>query len=487
MPLNLDIPLDDTSLDADGKALLADLQGNILKGHGREHTANIFLRFDPAQAASVRAWIRGLVKHVTSSEKQFQATARRKAAIKKAQKANTQAKIPHSPPVVFFFLSASGYDALGIPTGKRPADAKFAAGQKASRSDLNDPPSKEWEKHFQDEISAMVLVGHEDDKALLKVEKALLSKLPHGVHIVGIERGLAWKNLNGDGIEHFGYVDGRSQPLLLRGDIEQERNSTDGIGIWDPAFPLKQVLVKDPGGDGPNSFGSYFVFRKLEQNVAAFKKREDEIADQLGLKNEAREIVGAMLVGRFEDGTPVVLQSAEGMHHPVPNNFDYRDDTAGMKCPFHSHIRKTNPRGESPAFLKAEFGIDITVMEERSHIMARRGITYGDRFVSEQNEEGVDFDDDKLPSGGVGLLFMAYQSDIARQFEFTQATWANNTDFVKRGTGIDPVIGQGPKGGQACPLKWGEPATKKFDFRHFVTMKGGEYFFAPSISGLANF
>ncbi len=41
-------------------------------------------------------------------------------------------------------------------------------------------------------------------------------------------------------------------------------------------------------------------------------------------------------------GVVVPLVLVEG---PVPNNFDYESDTAGAKCPFQAHIRKTNPRG----------------------------------------------------------------------------------------------------------------------------------------------
>jgi deferrochelatase/peroxidase EfeB len=179
------------------------------------------------------------------------------------------------------------------------------------------------------------------------------------------------------------------------------------------------------------------------------------------------------MVGRFEDGTPVVLRKAP-IESVVRNNFNYTDDAAAIKCPFHGHIRKTNPRGsggfEPPA-------------QERRHIMARRGITYGER------EKGMC----DRPEGGVGLLFMAYQTSLENQFEFTQGTWANNPGFpaVPAGNsqpGIDPVMGQGvnPPNSQQTPLHWGDPATPKQaqSFSGFVTMKGGEYFFAPMISTL---
>src|SRR5205085_9834697 len=125
-----------------------------------------------------------------------------------------------------------------------------------------------------------------------------------GGTIVHVQHGCALKNARGDGIENFGYVDGRSQPLMLEEDIDDEIAKT-GSAQWNPAFPLSLALVQDPGTTEPTAFGSYFVFRKLEQNVQEFKSREQQVADALGLTGEDRELAGAMIVGRFEDGTPV--------------------------------------------------------------------------------------------------------------------------------------------------------------------------------------
>ena len=477
MPVNLSKPIDLSNPTVDEEAMLADLQANILKGHGREHTANLFFQFDPADADAAKKWINKL--KITSAKAQLVATAKHKKAMKKAggKQASDQ-----SPAVILFFLSATGYDSLGVSNAKRPSDARFNAGQKASQSTLADPPVGSWDPEtFAKRIDAMILIGGEDPAQVGATQASVLASKPASVKLLGQEIGLAYRNTNFDGIEHFGYVDGRSQPLLTVQDIEKEKNTTDGISVWDPAFPLSQVLVKDAGGEGTNSFGSYFVFRKLEQNVKGFKKREKELADQLGLDDPER--AGALMVGRFEDGTPVVLQKADGMHNPVPNNFDYKDDPNALKCPFHAHIRKTNPRGES-----VRPGLAPNLASERSHIMARRGITYGKRKTKPAGKTiGIEFTD--KPTGGVGLLFMAYQSDIGNQFEFTQAIWSNNVNFVNPNTGIDPVTGQGPAAGQSCPVNWGgipNASTKKFDFRGFVTMKGGEYFFAPSLSALKN-
>ena len=113
--------------------------------------------------------------------------------------------------------------------------------------------------------------------------------------------------------------------------------------------------------------------------------------------------------------------------------------------------------------------------------MARRGITYGKRtddFSVIAN----------MPEGGVGLLFMAYQRSIQGQFEFIQSQWVNDADFPRLNTGIDPVLGQGGAAvAQNWPKTWDNAAvTVPFQFRDFVQMRGGEYFFAPSKSGIRN-
>ena len=95
-----------------------------------------------------------------------------------------------------------------------------------------------------------------------------------------------------------------------------------------------------------------------------------------------------------------------------------------------------------------------------------------------------------LPSTGVGLLFVCFQASIANQFAFMQRSWADTEAFLIGGTGVDPVIGQVPGGGpapiaQQWPKQWGQAGTvQPFSFGQFVTLKGGEFFFAPSIAFL---
>ena len=76
-----------------------------------------------------------------------------------------------------------------------------------------------------------------------------------------------------------------------------------------------------------------------------------------------------------------------------------------------------------------------------AHHGPARGITYGERTFDPVTREPSD-----EPEGDVGLLFMAYDVDVANQFEFTQRLWVNNLEFLKPNTGLDPVLGQGASG-----------------------------------------
>ncbi|HEY9728289.1 MAG TPA: peroxidase [Chroococcales cyanobacterium] len=484
-PNVITVNLKATQIDPHGpeyQRMLKNLQGNILKGHGREHSVHIFLKFT-ADTKAVRKWIESFAqKYVTSAEQQLRDTEN----YKKTKK----------PGGLFgnFFLSAKGYEALGFTKQEIQSafveedvlfgdkvDVKFTKGMAAAQSELKDPSVASWEQGYRVPIDAVILLADENEQVLHREATAIIQDKKLPATVVAVEYGAALRNEKGDGIEHFGYVDGRSQPLFLNSDIAAENNK-DGIDQWNPSAPLELALAPDPFGQEDDCLGSYVVFRKLEQNVRGFKQRERQLAQALGLTEEDAERAGAMVVGRFEDGTPVVLQPNEGLDSPVPNNFTYNSDTQGSKCPFHAHIRKMNPRGDIPNFFgRTEQDKQQLREEELSHRIVRRGIPFGKQVV----DPGDDSTINQLPTGGVGLLFMCFQSNIARQFGFLQKSWANNVNFVQPATGVDPVIGHKlpgePPSPQQWPQQWGQPNKTAFDFGQFVTMKGGEFFFAPSI------
>ena len=349
MPIVLTKPLSWKNADHDEQRMLRSLQGNILKGHGRPATINIFFKIASAKKHKMRAALRELANyHATSAYQQLIETD------------NFHLKGKSGSPFVSIFLSASGYVALGIAAAQTPVDPSFKAGLKAAAPGLGDAAVSTWDTAFQGAIDGMILVGSESDTDLRRKRDDVAKLLEEGgATIVKEQAGKSIFNEFNNGIEHFGYVDGRSQPLLLVEDNDKEAKDA-GIAEWDPQGSLDVALIPDPGVTDGVSFGSYFVFRKLDQDVRGFKRKEQELATALTLKGEARELAGAMVVGRFADGTPVTMSNEAKKKNP-PNDFNYNAD-AGARCPFHAHIRKVNPRGTG--------GFESPV-NERKHLMVR--------------------------------------------------------------------------------------------------------------------
>jgi Dyp-type peroxidase family len=472
--------------NADYRALMENLQCNILKSHGRNATAHLFLRFTGDDPNPAKQWIRRFTDTMlTTAWQQHEQSVRFKEA--------KAAGHPVAGPLVgAFFLSADGYRFLGIdPAGVGNHDSGvFRKGMKHQGHGVNpnrDPEPGEWEEGFRGEVHAMVLLAHENRADVTAAEQEIENQINGLATIVARERGDVLRNNEptpagqveavgeNQPIEHFGYVDGRSQPLFLKSDLEKETDTAR----WDPAASLDLILHPDPFGPA-GSFGSFLVFRKLEQDVPGFNTAVGELADilrsgqedvlQNALPTEEERakyiarLAGAMVVGRFKDGTPLVRQDQPGLKDI--NDFEYRnEDPDASRCPMHAHIRKVNPRGTTPL---------TSLEDERSRRIARRGIPYGKR----------DGDNKR------GLLFMCYQSNIKHQFEFIQRTWVDNPAFPKNlllpHTGDDPLIGQDDRSvaRQKWPVPYGGDLRASVSFPRFVTLKGGEYMFAPSVGFL---
>lgn len=463
----LDAPITWTAHDPSVDAFLDRLQGNILKGHGRSNVVFMFCRFSEDSKDKARTFLKSQVDRVHSAHDQLNSAAQKK---KSGNKDNR--------PFVSLFLTKDGYDYFGVPDGKQPSDPSFQAGMGGSEAKLNDPPQSQWDRHLRvPHMLIMVAVSGPDEAQSESVD--LLNSMGGIGDVKGGHSGEVianqFFNEEGLGVENFGYVDGRSQPLVLTEDIPGEK----GIDKWPiEEFPVSQFVVRDPGVNDEAAYGSYFVFRQLEQNVAEFKAREDEINKGFDDKTSSsfpnRDSVS---VGRLESGIPYEVSNVRPTPKPtsVTNNFAFT--TEPPHCPHFSHIRVVNPRTE----------------ETRSQIMIRRGITYGTREDAKPKHGDPSMlilvddppDDAVFPSDGVGLLFQSYQANIANQFEETQRR-ANSTI----GGVVDPVIGQQ----NSCPVLWpvtyGAAGTDAVDFFSrggkppagpYIKLLGGGYFFAPSI------
>lgn len=451
------------------RKMLVHLQSNILKPHGRNFTRHIFLQFTSGPAA--KTWLRNeVVPLVRTADEQF----------------NAPADEVDGGTVVGCFLSAAGYEALEFSTDGFASDA-FKAGMKSRRDSFfgpligvknKDPEPEAWHGWSQNEIHALVTIADDDgNKAEAQAKKLEASAAKASAIVLHKQEGNVLRRTvpgkepnDGDPVEHFGYRDGISQPVFTRGDLAKRKQGVDPR--WDASAPLSLVLVDDPLSDAPNAFGSYLVYRKLEQDLARFDKNVLALADSLAVDPD---LAGAYAVGRFKDGTPVVQSNTDGVG--VKNDFDFRnDDEDGFRCPMHAHIRKANPRGTTPF---------TSLASEKRRRIARRAVPYGPPIGPHVAEFPKSNPDPKLERG---LLFMCFQANIEEQFEFIQRTWIDNVIFPRgilflKDTGDDPVIGQDPDEPQRWPKKWdnGGAGTKAFNFDGAVTLRGGEYFFAPSI------
>jgi len=146
-----------------------------------------------------------------------------------------------------------------------------------------------------------------------------------------------------------------------------------------------------------------------------------------------------------------------------------------LKCPLGAHFRRTNPRDSFEDSKPKE----ATLLSNR-HRIIRRARLYGDPHLGSPTN--------LKPKGEVGLLFNCFNADINRQFESIQLAWANSKKIKQLYNDPDPIIGvrETPRNGkhqnftiQSCPV------NKTIDgLQRFVTVKGGAYFFFPSITSV---
>ena len=440
------------------REVLELMQGNILKGHGRRYSALLLIQF--GQASTLRAQLAKLAtKWVTSANEQQRQSQQSK---EESQQAKQERQQPGDRARRFanLFLSVWGYRSLGynesalsrafphhlgdLAAESEPSSTNwFLHGMEYHGSELRDLPKVWWEPEYQQRVDAMLLLACNDERERDRAEQEAANDISAFGTILKTERGRT--HLQGKmTLEPFGYVDGISQPRFFIGNSDLESPSI--------------VLENDLLAEDPRAMGSYLVYRKLEQNVAGFLAEENRLADSLGLTGADRERAGAMVVGRFRDGSPLTKSAVPGWTGDQ-NDFDFADDKSGLKCPFHAHIRKVRPRTLN--------GEKVT-----RNRMVRRGVPYGPYDPT----KGM-----TPPETGSGLLFLSLQRSIESQFGVAQRDWVNGDNFPETNTGQDPTSGQGwSLVDHRWPVQWAKEDTRGFRFGRFVTLKGGEFFFAPS-------
>lgn len=473
--------------DADEEVALAleRIQGNVVAGF-RQHLQALVLVTVP-DAAAGRRWLAALAPSIASSaevhahNQAWEAAADAGEDTPKATFANVA-------------LTHAGLAALGRPRGELRAfprafrEGMAARARRVGDTDASAPAT--WPEPYRTPAHAMVIVAA-DEAADLDAEVARQRQLAAdaGATVVHVEQGAAREDEPGH--EHFGFRDGVSQPGL-RGFTEAENPDDPEQGVpgqdllWPGEFVLGYPRQAGVGGgddagpvarSGPDwtADGSYLVYRRLRQDVAAFHEFVAELAEAQDI---SEDLAGAKVVGRYKSGAPLEVTGAvatdPGADDPVCdphqiNDFEFGDDLDGEVVPLAAHIRKTYSR-DHPTDAGGEEDAQL-------HRLLRRGIPYGASYVAGESDPAPAFPDDR------GLLFLAYQWSIEQQFEHVQRRFVNDPDFPEPGAGQDPVIAQSPATG-SFTLPGGRPDHVALMTR-FVLTTGGDYFFAPSLPALA--
>jgi Dyp-type peroxidase family len=384
----------------------------------------------------------------------------------------TSAAEPTSPLAdtwVSVALTYQGLEALGVPQDSLSSFAwEFRQGMAARAKELGDTGEsspENWEKPLGTSDVHVVLVAVSPDterlEAALDRARKTHEKLP-GVTPIWRQdcHALATDK------EPFGYRDGISHPAIegtgIPGSNPREEPLKAGEFILGYRDELGGTQATRPEVMGKN--GTYVVFRKLHQRVAAFRQYLKENSTT----PEDEELLAAKMMGRWRSGAPLALcplhDDPELGSDPRRNNdFLYRDDDpAGFKTPGGSHIRRTNPRDASVAGVV------------RLHRMIRRGTAYGPPLP-----EGVLEDD----GADRGLMFAFVGAHLGRQFEFVQSQWINDGVFFGANDDKDPIVGSNAGDlGFTVPRR---PVRKRLQgLPRFVVTRGGEYGFMPGLRAL---
>jgi len=344
----------------------------------------------------------------------------------------------------------------------------------------NGPTNWEWGNETAGYIHAVIML-YAADAAALQQERETLNTLCDA-YAVTVIRSLLTAAFGP--FEHFGFNDGITNPEIVGiGKRKQGPHSNDKVMPGEFILGYPNEYDKYPFSPQMNGLdigrnGSYMVFRQLEQDVKGFWKfvKEATAADPF-FKGDY-DLLAAKMVGRHRDGTPLTP------HRPATpedkNGFLYsHEDKDGQHCPVGAHIRKTNPRDgidHDPAA-----SLDIV----SKHRILRRGRSYGAPLSPDYDPEKMLTSD---VTGGRGLFFICFNTQIKRQFEFIQSAWSNSNKFDGLYDDLDPLIGfpihlrkycEGSFTITACPFR-----KKVHGIPQFVFTKGGAYFFMPGLNTL---
>jgi len=429
---------------------LHEIQATVLRPRPAPYFGtHVLLRIDNAQAG--QQFLSRLAPHIASAANWWDG-------------ANTWLEVG---------ISYAGLEALGLPTESLQSfPEEFRVGMAARARQLrdegvNDPSN--WSKPYGTREIHIGVSAFSDSEEKARRALAIAREQYQGFSGVTVLGMRDFGAQPGD-LNSLGYKDGIDQPAIEGSGVEP----LPGQGR-----PIKagEFILGYPGETGvplpmpqPNILGrngTYVGFRKYQTRVGAFNR----FLHAHGSTEAERELLAAKLVGRWRSGAPLTLapdadNPALGADPKRNNDFDYSNDQRGRQVPFGCHIRRMNPRDTTLTRLT-----DVNI-----HRLIRRGTTYGPPYDLNALSEA----DDEVPRGAIFLFISA---KAMATLEFLQQEWINDGDFIGAGSERDPIIGRQEDGATFTIPR--EPVRQRIHgIDTFNVLRGGEYFFMPSLSAL---
>jgi Dyp-type peroxidase family len=370
-------------------------------------------------------------------------------------------------------ISYAGLVALGLPEDSLGSFPEaFRVGMAARADHLrdygpNDP--KNWDRPFgTGEIHLAVSIFSDTED---KWRRAMETARGHYEGFSGVSVLLTqdFGAQPGD-LNPLGYKDSIGQPAVEGSGVEPLPGQGRPIkaGEFILGYPGEAgVPLPMPRPDVLGRNGTFVGLRKYQARVATFNRF---LGEHAGTEQE-RELLAAKLVGRWRSGAPLTLaptndDPALGADPRRNNDFTYAADPHGRQVPLGSHMRRMNPRDTTMAQLA-----DVNV-----HRIIRRSTTYGAPYDPNATLE----QDDDIPHG---IYFIFLSAKAMATMEFLQQEWINNGNFMNLGSERDPNVGL-QEDGATFTIPRHPVRHRIHDIQTFNVLRGGEYFFMPSLSAL---
>jgi len=432
---------------------LGDVQGLVARGYGALSAASFFL-LGLEDGAAARRWLASVVDSVTSGDTR-----------------------PEEQAVNIAFTSL-GLSRLGVTDEiLQQFSNEFVHGmttehRRRSLGDVGEsaPEHWDWGGPSTPPVGAVLLLYARDAAALaglLEQQSRLLVEAG-----VEVQRKLDTSNL--DGFEPFGFRDGISQPFVEGLAKEGPPGQTVRAGEFVLGYVNEHGhLTDEPLLETIGRNGSYLVFRQLEQDVRGFWRYIDSAVPHPA----ERTRLASKMVGRWPGGAPLALSpERDDPSLAEANDFGYfHEDPVGTGCPVGAHVRRTNPRDS----LDPSPGTDKSLAINRRHRLLRRGREYGQALSPD-----AALTESLAPDEERGLHFICLNANIARQFEFVQATWLNSPKFAALYDDSDPLVGQSEPFGGTFTMPSASVRHRVTGMPRFIKVRGGAYFFLPGLTAL---